>query len=319
MANYDCSACEDLRENAPNLVVNGMTSTECTYLKNNTGLSGSSDDCTDLDDLNDCLVGNMADEVSAYDVCDWKTFMKSFIPNTWTVLKGVICSICGIWNNIDKLWCWVENLAKPQANSTLYPDDSKVKFRKVDGVALRYDASNPKPSDAPLQITVIGSVARITGSITCSGNMPSSYTSGGSTGRVDWKDVYDGGTTITNTAGNSSYKGNFPSGGVLMYEYEVKACDWGFSALYNSPLMPGNAGNFIARIQTYQSGEEYPYDYGWDANGKGQTYTPSSSSYDTLIQVRMMNVETWGIAKNTGNITPNGVAMVRPCTDSWEC
>ena len=83
MANYNCSACNDLREDAPNLIVNGLGETECTSLKNNTGLnpSNANDDCTDLENLNDCLVGNMEQEIDAYDVCEWKEFMKQFIPN----------------------------------------------------------------------------------------------------------------------------------------------------------------------------------------------------------------------------------------------
>lgn len=318
MANYDCGSCEDLRTSAPHFVANGFTSYECNSLKNNTGLNPSSghDDCTDLNDMADCLVGNMEQELPAYDTCDWKPFMKKFIPNVWSTLKGIICAICGLWGQFDEIWCWLDHLSKPQKNDTLYPDDPKVKFRKVDGVTLRYDPDHPRPNDAPLQIKVIGSTARITGSITCKGNMPSSYTNGQN---VDWLDIKRGGTNITNTYGKHSNDGNFPSGGALLYEYEVKACDWGFKTLYNAPLMPGEAGLYIARILTYKDGDEYPYDCGWDANGNGQIYHPSSSKFDTLIQIRMETVNTWGITEDYGNITPNGVAMVYPCTESWDC
>ena len=105
MAQYNCSACEELREDAPNLIVNGLGSTECASLKNNTGLnpSAGNDDCHDLDNLNDCLIGNMKDEIDAYDVCDWKEFMRKFIDNAWTVFKGIICAICGLWTNISNL------------------------------------------------------------------------------------------------------------------------------------------------------------------------------------------------------------------------
>lgn len=321
MASTNCSACESLRENSPNLLVNGLGKTECSSLQNNTGLSASSghDDCTDLEALNDCLVGNMEQEVETYEVCDWKEFMKNFIPNIWTILKGIICSICGIWTNIDKLWCWVENLAKPQNTGSLTPDDDRVKFRAVSGVESRYDPAHPVASDAPLVIRIVGTTARITGSLHFEGNMPSSYTSGGSTGRVKWLDFFKGQTNIVNQYGRSSYDGNFPTGGVLLYEYEVKGCDWGFTTLYDAPLLPSAAGDFIARIRAFKDGDEYPYDCGWDENGKGQTYHPSSSKYDTLIQVRMMYVNSYGIAHENGNITPNGITMVRPCTSTWEC
>lgn len=103
MANLNCDACESIRQDDPNLIVNGFTDTECASLQNNTGLNPSSgnDDCEDLNNLNDCLVGNMETEVDAYDVCDWKTFMKKFIPNVWTVLKAMICAICGLWSNLS--------------------------------------------------------------------------------------------------------------------------------------------------------------------------------------------------------------------------
>lgn len=103
MANTNCSACDELRQIDPNLIVNGLGDIECASLQNNTGLvpSSGNDDCEDLHNLNDCLVGNMATEVDAYDVCDWKTFMKKFIPNVWTTLKAIICAICGLWTKVD--------------------------------------------------------------------------------------------------------------------------------------------------------------------------------------------------------------------------
>ena len=103
MANTNCSACDELRQIDPNLIVNGLGDTECASLQNNTGLvpSSGNDDYEDLSNLNDCLVGNMASEVDAYDVCDWKTFMKKFIPNVWTTLKAIICAISGLWTKVD--------------------------------------------------------------------------------------------------------------------------------------------------------------------------------------------------------------------------
>lgn len=320
-ATTNCSACEEIRQIDPNLIVNGFTDDNCQSLMNDTGLvtTDDHDDCTDLDLMNDCFIGNMETELASYDICDWKDFMKKFIPNLWTLLKAMICSMCGIWTNIHKLWCWVQHLANPRANDVLTPDDPRVKFRAVSGISSRYDPDNPKPNDAPLMITAVGSVARVTGSLHAEGYMPSDYTSGGSTGRVNWTDFYKGQPNIRNKFGRSSYDGNFPSGGVLLYEYEVKACDWGFDDIYTAPLISAEAGDFVARIRTAKEGEEYPYDCGWDADGKGQIYTPSSENYDTLIQIRMEFINSWGIVHNSGNITPNGTVVIKPCTDSWEC
>ena len=82
MANVSCSACEDLRQTDPNLIVNGFGDDECVSLQNNTGLVATSghEDFEDLNNMNDCFVGNMATEIEAYDVCNWKDFMKKFIP-----------------------------------------------------------------------------------------------------------------------------------------------------------------------------------------------------------------------------------------------
>ena len=312
-----CSACDDLKETSPNFAVNGFTKSMCTSLQNNTGLVSSSghDDCEDLNDLNDCLVGNMAREVDSYQSCDWKKFAKAFIPNLWTTLKAMICAICGIWKQFDEIWCWIHHLAEPNDSDTLTPDDPKVRYRAVEGVSSRYDPDNPRPNDSPLRITVIGSAARVTGSLKCDGNMPASYTGSGS--RRAWRDYAKGKTEFTNQYGRSSYDGNMPAGGVLLYEYEVNSCDWGFSQLYNAPLLPGEGGDFVARIRTVKDGGEYPYDCGWDANGNGQIYHPTSNKFDMLIQIRMEYINSWG--NTLGNITPNGTVLVKPCTEKWEC
>ena len=103
---YNCSACEELREVDPNLFVNGIGMAECTSLANDTGLvaSNENNDCTDLESMNDCLVGNMQKEIEAESVCNWKPFVKALIGNVWTMFKGIICAICGIWTNIHELW-----------------------------------------------------------------------------------------------------------------------------------------------------------------------------------------------------------------------
>lgn len=112
MANYNCEACEDIRQNDPNLIVNGWSDSECTSMQNDTGLNPTSghNDCTDLKNLNDCLIGNEEAELDSYEVCDWKKFMKRFIPNLWTVLEAIICAICGIWTNIHRLWDEINKL-----------------------------------------------------------------------------------------------------------------------------------------------------------------------------------------------------------------
>lgn len=112
MAELNCTACEDLREEVPQLIVNGFDNTMCTSLKNDTGLKSSSghNDCTDLDTMNDCLIGNMETEIDRYDTCEWKPFTKKFIDNIWTMGKAMICAICGLWTNVHSLWATIRSL-----------------------------------------------------------------------------------------------------------------------------------------------------------------------------------------------------------------
>lgn len=94
-----CGSCTELKEYAPSFTVNGVTDAVAKSLRNNTGLvkSNKHNNCEDLNDVNDCLIGRMAQEVDAYDVCDWKQFMKKFTGNLYEVLKAMIASECGLW------------------------------------------------------------------------------------------------------------------------------------------------------------------------------------------------------------------------------
>lgn len=108
MSQIDCNACAELREIAPEFVQNGVTSTVCTSLKNDTGLNPNltvaHTDCEDLDTANDCLIGEMDAKIEAHDVCDWKQYMHKLVPNLYEMLKAMICAMCGLWTNIHRLW-----------------------------------------------------------------------------------------------------------------------------------------------------------------------------------------------------------------------
>lgn len=115
-ANRSCRACAELQEKAPDFVQNGVTDTVDLSLRNNTGFNPSSgnNDCIDLNNANDCLIGNMEDEVDAHEVCDWKPFMVDFIHNLWSVLKAMISAICGLWTKVDKTECMTQALYNGQ-------------------------------------------------------------------------------------------------------------------------------------------------------------------------------------------------------------
>lgn len=112
MSDYNCEACAELKAEAAEFVLNGVTEDVCTSLKNDTGFSttNGNDDCTDLNNANDCLIGRMDDELEAYDTCQWKEYMHKFVPNLYEVLKAMICAVCGLWTNVHNLWTNVNNL-----------------------------------------------------------------------------------------------------------------------------------------------------------------------------------------------------------------
>lgn len=105
MSSKNCSACNDLREYAPSFVLNGTTDAVCNNLGDNKGLSAAKNhtDCDDLHDVNDCLIGNMDDELDGFEVCEWQEFMHQLIPNMYETYKAMICSDCGQWDEIDDI------------------------------------------------------------------------------------------------------------------------------------------------------------------------------------------------------------------------
>ena len=117
MSQVNCDACNDLRETSPEFVQNGVTETIATSLKNNTGLNPAltvlHDNCEDLNNINDCLIGRMDDELEAYDVCDWKAFMHKFLPNNYETLKAIIAGDCGQWTRMDDLCYLIRSIVTP--------------------------------------------------------------------------------------------------------------------------------------------------------------------------------------------------------------
>lgn len=105
MAEINCSSCAELQSHASEFILNGVTDSVCASLANNTGFNPSDDydSQEDLEMANDCLIGNMIQEIEAYDVCDWKDYIRRFIPNLWNMLKAIICTLSGLWSRVDCL------------------------------------------------------------------------------------------------------------------------------------------------------------------------------------------------------------------------
>lgn len=134
MAELNCTACEELKTEVPSLITDGLTSSMCTSIRNDTGLKASSgnDDCEDLNNLNDCLVGNMETEIDRYDVCEWKPFTQDLISNLHTTLKAMICAICGIWTNIHNLWTYAKSYRLKKNGTKIYLEAEDGKHGEVD-------------------------------------------------------------------------------------------------------------------------------------------------------------------------------------------
>lgn len=113
MADY-CQACKDLEKYSANYIVNGITSSECNSLKNNTGLNSSNkrNNCDDLTAINECNIGSLIDKLPAYNECDWKEFAEDFLSNQYNMNAALVCSDCGQWIEIENIWKEIENIYK---------------------------------------------------------------------------------------------------------------------------------------------------------------------------------------------------------------
>lgn len=66
--------------------------------------------CEDLNTMNTCLIGYLDEELTAVDFCDIKAFLHDFLVNQKLMNQALICSDCGQWDQIDKLWLETQKL-----------------------------------------------------------------------------------------------------------------------------------------------------------------------------------------------------------------
>lgn len=325
MSNIDCNACNDLREYAPEFAQNGVTSTVATSLQNNTGFNPNltvlHEDCEDLNDANDCLIGRMDQEIEAYEMCDWKEFMHKFLPNLYDMLKAIIASICGLWIQVDRLWCWMRSITTEPKTYTIhaYEDDDPTKpaingFRIADGVRMSTGFNT-----TPIRVTCMGNVAYSTGTLWFDGNMPTDYTNGES---VPWSYLQHGCNALTNKAGLTwGQNGVVGSSAVLIWEIQFKKCQLGFSRIFGrARLGPSNNGDFFMHITLYKKGDKVPPDYSTRTNPETGEYYDGWYVFNPtdddmmLMQVRLQNTRV-----PLTEVTPNGNFNVVACASSLDC
>lgn len=334
MADYNCEACEELRQEVPQLVVNGFDSDMCTSLKNDTGLATSSghNDCTDLNNLNDCLIGNETDEVDLYEVCDWKTFMKSHLENLWTTLKAVICAICGIWTNIHKLWTAVKRLdclvdylfqgASFSFGETSSDTNSYIVCGK--GVSFSNVSASGTASDVSLTY-IAGGLAKLSGSLML---YTSSFTDRISSYNYDHNGVNP--TKSTSRQGNADLNDtNTKPGGFssqLLYEVRIKKSEFPqIKSIHSGFGMNSGGGGYHIDVTVHSAGKYASGQYG---SCNSNTGAPAGTGYSTghlvpdgwiYVQCRLTWIDRMHVAEDGTQYSPTCMLGIRMNQDEITC
>lgn len=323
MANYSCNSCEDLRSTSPNFVVNGITDTECTSLKNDTGLNPSSghDDCTDLNNINDCLVGNMAEEVEAYDVCDWKTYMKKFVPNVWTTIKSIICAICGLWKLANRIDCIVNYITQGASFSFgEYTSSGKSYIVAGKGVSFANVSASGTAND--LSITYVGGgMSYLVGSCLF---YDSNFTDAKAVANYDESGVNP--TTSASRRGNTRWNTNgyLGRGGELVYELRIKKSEYPqIKRFWNGLANPGAGGAYETMVVYRNEGTYAAGQRGWCDTTNGDPVGSDSDRGHLVpdgwmyIQVRLKELHEF--SANASQYTPICIVPIRMNTDKIDC
>lgn len=310
----DCRACENLRQYASDFVLNGVTDTVCTSLKNNTGFNPSNNrnDCTDLDDANDCLIGNMEDEIDAYEVCDWKEYMHKFVPNVWTVIKAIICSICGLWSQFTSIWnklnkhdCMIEHLFEGDALEIGEDSTSGSYVRAGGGVSYKFDnEGGDRVSDVQV-LYIGGGLLRVQGTFRFFDD--------------DFTDA-DG----TSRQGNSHWAETGPcvSGGELICEIRVKKSQFGVKNIYAGFGQETGGYDYSLNATVFSEGS-WAYGQHGSCNSDGTAPEGHSAGHQVdpgyiYIQLRMSSIRNLNHNGN-GKVSPRAFMGIRFDQDAIQC
>lgn len=98
-----CTTCKELMENYTEFYENGVTDAVCDSLKRNKGLNGKSNNCKDLDLVNDCLNWGHLEKIPAYSECEWEEYTGIMLQNLATMNDALICAVCGLQDQINAL------------------------------------------------------------------------------------------------------------------------------------------------------------------------------------------------------------------------
>lgn len=319
MSQQSCSACNDLREYAPEFVLNGTTDSVGENLKNDDGLSNASghSDCDDLLDVNDCLIGNMLDELDNYDVCDWKEFMTAFVGNLYETIKAMVYSTCG-------QWCAINTMFNGQTFSIGENTDGDAYVVAGKGVSfLLPHASSERTSDVQL-LYIAGGLVRGTGSFDFFNN---NFTDEQACGNFDNGSTYrKSQARLGNPVWGHSYgDGVFPSsGGELICELRIKKSAFPqIKAFYQGFGQETNGGAYSVRALVFDAGY-YAYGQHGPCNSDG---SPAASGYDSghlvpagwiYIQIRQSSIINFSMVEGR-QYSPYWLMGMRMNPDEIEC
>lgn len=277
-------------------VYNGLTDTECTSLKNDTGFTPSvgHTDCEDLGNANDCLIGNMQEEIKDKEVCDWKDFTSALVGNVHAVLSGIVCAICGLWTKVHYLECMVSHLG----------GEHSYEFEKNDfilGKGIDFD----RTSDAHYQLPVLeirGTTYKISGSIgiTLDGDYENYW------GAVGKATVSSAGKGINTDNGNWTLcivdieKAKYP---------EIKK-------IHQSTGQFTNNGCGQITVDGYDEGKWYPSQWGWDEEQTTANTVPEGHYY---VRVCLSNGISWNGNASHIKVTFNSTGLAELDYAEIEC
>lgn len=342
-AKRSCRSCSDLQEKAPDFVQNGVTDAVDLSLRNNTGFSPSSgnNDCTDLNNANDCLIGNMEDEVDAHEVCDWKPFMIDFIHNVWSVIKAIISAICGLWTKVERTECMTDYLFNGQSFSI--GEETTGGSYVAAGKGVSFLGTGDETGKSQISLTYIaGGICQINGTI-----IPyiEDFTDTGKctnfdNGAVERKSTArKGNQYLTNTYGEShSISGvtgdvtlrmtrRMVSSGELLYEIRIKKSQFPMiKQLFGGNGFQTGGGEYHVMYVVFDEGEYACGQHGYCRRDNGVPTDGADAGHLVpegwiYVQCRMVSI-TYMIGSTKGNIhkyTPRGYIGVRLNGDNVDC
>ena len=340
MAKIKCDACNQLKATDPNLAVNGWSDSNCTSFKNDTGLVPSSghNDCTDLELMNDCLIGNMAQETDAYSNCDWKEFAKKFIANLWTILTAIKCAICGIWTNIHNLWTKLNALQdlvnKLQCILAYISEGASFVFSEYTAQSERsyivagkgVSFANVGASGTGADITLLyiaGGMGRLNGSCLF---YTSNFTDATAVANYDDQGIDP--TVTASRQGNSRWSSNgyLGGGGELVYEIRLNKAEFPqILALYGGHAFQRDNGAFHATIIVTTEGHYAQGQHGscnintGDPTGTGSDRGHLVPSGWIYIQLRMLYLDEFEATSGGRQYSPYGLVPIKIDTTALGC